>query len=159
VDRAWLRSLVHTSCGPCRSDPEEGQVSFLGAASLTCLLFQSSIITETPEEGATAVAAVAATAATLFIVVVFLYYLSSSPRCYIHGAPPSPSLPLPSLPHARPVPSLPSLEFCDWKRVYRSSFAPTVFVRVGGTTSPLASHQEEADNIDGKVKDRQQRSQ
>jgi hypothetical protein len=46
VDRAWLRSLVHTSCGPCRSDPKEGQVSFLGAASLTCLLSQSSIITD-----------------------------------------------------------------------------------------------------------------
>jgi hypothetical protein len=46
VDRAWLRSLVHTSCGPCRSGPKEGQVSFLGAASLTCLLSQSSIITD-----------------------------------------------------------------------------------------------------------------
>ena len=46
MDRAWLRSLVHTSRGPCRSGPEEGQVSFLGAASLTCHLSQSSIITD-----------------------------------------------------------------------------------------------------------------
>jgi hypothetical protein len=32
--------IVGRQVGPCRSDPEEGQVSFLGAASLTCLLLE-----------------------------------------------------------------------------------------------------------------------
>ena len=41
VDRAWLRSLVHTSCGPCRSGPKGGILPWSSIADLSP--FQSSI--------------------------------------------------------------------------------------------------------------------
>jgi hypothetical protein len=63
----------------------------------------------TLQSGATAVAA----AATLFIVVISLYHPSSLPCCYIHGAPPSLSLPhaRPSSPHASPLFSVDTIYF------------------------------------------------
>jgi hypothetical protein len=35
VDRAWLRSLVHTSCGPCHSGPKGGILPWSSIADLS----------------------------------------------------------------------------------------------------------------------------